>query len=203
MAVDSKQIAKQVADFDKQMKDSAKTVKQSTESINKLENAFKDVFREHTNTATAVKKLLTEIASWSSTIQYSIDTIKDYANQAKGLTGDVEMIGRRYDDDLRALQTMSEDFIEIDTQFKKDKSNKDLAKKHEIAEKAYIKASNNAAKTQKDWTVVEGILHSLSEREMQLNLKNIESLGKELSALSDAIMGGPKITALLSNCKPR
>ncbi len=201
--MDSKQIAKQVADFDKLMKDSGKKVKQSTESINKLEKAFKDVFREHTNTATVVKKLIGEIASWSTTIQYSIDTIKKYADEAKSISGDVEMIGRRYDDDLQALQAMFEDLSEIDTQYKKDKSNKDLAKKYEIADKAFVKASNNSAKTQKDWGVVEGLLDSLSEREMQINLKNVESLGKELGALSDAIMSGPKITDFLARCRPR
>ena len=192
MPVDSKQITAAVAKFKKQ-------VAASTVTIAKMEKAYDDILHENTGLAADAKKLVGEIGVWSGMLQSNLDTLKFYANEAKELSGDIEMIGRRYYDDADALQTMSEDYFDLEKQLLKDKSNKDLAKKCEIAEKAVVKASANASKSAKDWSVVETTLALFSKKEQQMNLQNVASFGKDLNALTEVILDGPKMTKRLKD----
>lgn len=187
MPVDSKQIAAEVAKFKKKLGNSA-------DIIAKLEKAYNDVLYENAGLTTEVKKLIGEITSWTMMIQNSLDNAKAFADDAKKISDDVEMIGRRYYEDHDALETMSEDFFAVDKLFQKDKNNKDLAKKREIAEKALAKASNNATKSAKEWGAVEATLLLLSKKEQQINLAQVEALSKDLNAFSKLLLDGPKMT---------
>ena len=190
MPLDSKSFAAEAAKF-------KTAVATSGAKIAKLNTAYKDALAAHTDAAKNIKQIAADVAMWAASIQSNIDYLKDLSERAKKVTGDVEMISRRGYDDLKGFEEIAAEYMALEKQLKKDKDNKDLAKKCEIAEKAMQKASGNKAKNEKDWTTVEMAVAYLSDSTEKSNLAEVESLEKSLIELTKAVKDGPRISSLM------
>lgn len=183
MALDSKKLAAEVASFKKAVADADRQIAAIT-------TAYKDVLAEDDGMGAAVKALVKDIALASDLVKGNVASLKAMREAAKKVTGDVEMILRRYEDASAAYLEMGETVFELEKQLKKDKANKDLIKKHEIAEKALERQTVAMNKLAADAGAIRATI-SLFEDDLRGNtawsLSVIAGMAKSMKALSTVI----------------
>ncbi|MBI1170999.1 hypothetical protein GC209_06330 [bacterium] len=183
MALDSKKVAAEVAQFKKSLADADRVIKQ-------VEDAYKAVLAEDAEMAAAAKDLISDIASARNVVESNLEMLKSLKAAAKKVTGDVEMILRKFNDDYAAMQQMGETFFELDKELKKDKSNKDLIKKHEIAEKALERQSAAFAKTASEAGTIQAAIATFTDdlgSNSAWSLSAIATISKNMKELADII----------------
>ena len=146
MAIDTRKILKDAANFKKGVADAAKNISE-----------IKDIYAEQTkiygNYKKQVEGLLTTIAEGKTRMADDIALLKHWADEAKSIESDVEMAMRREAENSETLRDMYEECEKATKALKADKTNRQLATKAELAEKAlakqniiYSRISNDAAK---------------------------------------------------------
>jgi chromosome segregation ATPase len=183
MALDSKKLAADVASF-------KKAVRESDRQIAEIAKAYKDVMAEDDGMGAAVKALVRDIALASEMIKTNVASLKALADAAKKVTGDVEMILRRFEDANTAYQDMGNTLFELDKQLKKDKGNKDLIKKYEIAEKALERQSAAMGKIADEAGTIRATISSF-DNDLQgnkaWNLSAIAEIARNMKELTEII----------------
>lgn len=101
-----------------------------------IEDACNDVMSAEDGMANAATALMADISAAESTVTANIAALKAVKDAVNKTSGDAEMILRKFNDDYAAMLAMGHTCFELDTELKKDTANKDLIKKHWIAQKA-------------------------------------------------------------------
>lgn len=183
MALDSKKVAAEVAQFKKALADADRQIKL-------VEDAYKDVMSAEDGMAAAAKALMADISAADANVTTNIASLKAIKEAARKITGDAEMILRKCNDDNEALLSMGDTFFELDKELKKDKANKELIKKHEIAGKALERQNAAFVKTANEAGVIRATISSFDDDLRGLpawNLATIAGIAKNMKELGDII----------------
>ncbi|MBC7736439.1 MAG: hypothetical protein H7245_04255 [Candidatus Saccharibacteria bacterium] len=179
MAIDTKKIVKEAANFKKGVADAAKNIKE-----------IKDIYAEQTkiygNYKKQVEGLLTTIAEGKTRMANDIALLKHWADEAKTIESDVEMALRREAENSESLSDMYEQYENAAKALKADKTNRQLATKAELAEKALAKQTIVHARISNDAVKAMSaiyLLHDTMETAKAEAKTRAESIGDAVKEL--------------------
>jgi len=132
---DTKKVLGEIAKF-------KKNLKAAEENLKKLENFQKKQSQVLEALGRDIQKAAKDVADSSRAIKSGAGALKSCVERAKNLDSDVEMQLRRYMESQKEIEKMKKDLSKLDLKHHDKPQDAGIARKYEIARKAFEKAMN-------------------------------------------------------------
>lgn len=154
MAIDTKKIAKDAKEFKALQADSEKYVKE-------VADIYAASFKTFAGMAKTAEALMTRIADGKTEMNAHLADLKRWSDEIKSVKSDAEKILRREAEGSAYLDELNENYQAAEKAAKADKTNKGLAAKLDLAEKALVKQSAIYARINEEYFKVRAALDQL------------------------------------------
>ncbi len=175
MANGIQEARKKAAEFKKGMADAEANIKE-------LSKIVSEAMKDYGSWSADAADLLKSISQAKLYLDGTLSDLKGWVSEAKEIKGDAETILAKWVEDEQALTEMAENIQEAKDALAKDKTNKTLQQKVQLAEKAFKAAEIRRDKASADATRVFGLLHRFGP--------DIEQTKKDMVAYADRMKTG-------------